>query len=219
MEKTEYIECEICKGINKKTPELIIGKLKTKEDFEKIFDISLDPWNQNKLNKWELKSISIINNIINNLNKKRNLNILDIGCATGKKDFEILKNFSKSNDIYFVDISKRAIKIAKKNIKNGTFIEADINKGLKFKDKFFDIIFLLETIYYLDIDRVTKELNRLINDNGTIIMDITLNDENYSYNDKELIEKLNKLKIKVNSIDYVICKKCDRKRGIFVFNK
>ena len=76
-----------------------------------------------------------------NLNKKE-LKILDIGTGSGCIPITLAKNISNSN-IWALDLSKKALKIAKSNAElnqvNITFLEKDILKTSDLKEQ-FDII-------------------------------------------------------------------------------
>ncbi len=217
--KLEEFECSICNKLKIKTPEQKLGRLRSKKDFEKLFDTSSDPWNHKRLTKWELKSIKEINSIIDINIPKRGMNILDIGVATGEKDYRILKRFDSSNKFYFVDISSKAICKAKKIIPLGKFIQKDINQGLDFKDNYFNLVLCLELIYYLNLKNVIKEFKRLIKPEGYILFDITLKDEYYKYGPKELFKLLKNNKFELKKSKYLLCPKCKRKRGFFLFKK
>jgi len=217
-DQVEYLNCGICNKNKKDSAECKIGVLRTKNDFENIFNISQDPWGHEKFNKWELKSIKEIRELIKRNISMKNLKILDVGIATGEKDYDILKEFKSSNNFYFVDISSRALAKAKQLIKFGEFIESDINNGLDFDNCYFDLVLLLEIIYYLDLKKVIPELERLIKKKGYLILDITLKDDVHKYNAQELF-KLLLARFSLLDSKYIECDNCKRNRGFFIFQK
>ena len=95
-----------------------------------------------------------------------NKKILDIGCFTGYLMDRLKKN---DNDVYGVDISKDAIKLAKnKGLKCS---QGDVDNGLKFPNKIFDIIVIGEIIEHIfDTDKVIREIRRMLKDDGQIII-------------------------------------------------
>lgn len=87
--------------------------------------------------------------------------VLDVGCHSGTFTSVILSKIG-SQDIYGVDISPEAIKLAKKRIPSGHFEVADAAK-LPFKSDFFDAVFCLEVLEHVD-DPVAslKEIYRVM---------------------------------------------------------
>lgn len=94
-----------------------------------------------KLENWENLIKKIKNNMNYNENKK--YKILDVGCGAGA----MLKYFEK-NDIYGIDPSKKYIKIIRKAIPNGEYINEDALEIKKFQDNFFDFIICYSTTQY-----------------------------------------------------------------------
>ena len=87
--------------------------------------------------------------------------VLDVGCHSGTFTNVILSKMG-SNNIYGVDISPEAIRLAKKRIPFGHFEVADAAK-LPFKNDFFDAVFCLEVLEHVD-DPVAalKEIYRVM---------------------------------------------------------
>ncbi len=74
--------------------------------------------------------------------------VLDVGCHSGTFTNVILNKIG-SRDIYGIDISPEAIKLAQKRIPFGHFEVADATK-LPFKSDLFDAVFCLEVLEHVD---------------------------------------------------------------------
>lgn len=100
--------------------------------------------------------------IIRNFNLKKKSKILDLGCGKGFLIYEIKKLIPEIK-VVGLDISKYAIKNAKKEIKNNIFFH-DLRKKLKFKKNEFDLAFSLATFHNLDLvslETAVKEISRV----------------------------------------------------------
>ena len=88
--------------------------------------------------------------------------ILDIGCGKGFLVYE-LSSLLKSKNVFGCDISRYAIKNAKKEIKKNIFFQ-DARKTFKFEDKNFDLVFSNTTLHNFkipDIFVALKEIERI----------------------------------------------------------
>lgn len=95
--------------------------------------------------------------------------MLDVGCHSGKFTHELSKKTPKTK-IYGIDISKEAINYAKKSYKNISFKVAEAKK-LPFKNASFDLVTCLEVMEHIEKPNlVLKEIKRVIEDNGKIII-------------------------------------------------
>jgi SAM-dependent methyltransferase len=95
--------------------------------------------------------------------------ILDLGCGPAC----IWEGRNK--DITGVDYSVSAIEEAKKNVPDGKFLVADLNKKLPLKEK-FDVIVLCGVInYFPDLTNLKSEVKRLSKNRETLVL-ITIND-------------------------------------------
>jgi len=96
--------------------------------------------------------------------------ILDIGCGTGFFSNEMKKIYPKAT-IYGLDVSKKAIAIARKTYPKVNFIFGDAEQELSFEDNFFDLIISGEHIEHLkDVDTYLIEVNRTLNQHGILIL-------------------------------------------------
>ncbi len=91
--------------------------------------------------------------------------ILDIGCHGGLFTSFLVKS-AKARKVYGIDVSKEAIKLAKKRIKKGIFRVANAH-NLPFKDEFFDSVFCLEVLEHVeDPKKVLREMRRVMRKGG-----------------------------------------------------
>ena len=103
-------------------------------------------------------------------------NFIDIGCGNGWVVRKIL-DYKNCNYALGIDGAKNMIKIAN-TYNKGTFLEEDIG-NFKFKKK-FDIVFSMETFYYLsNIDQILKDIyNNGLDEHGILIIGIDHYKEN-----------------------------------------
>lgn len=87
--------------------------------------------------------------------------IIDIGCGSGA----LLEQISlelKPKRIFGVDVSNTALSDARKRIKNGTFIKADLQKKLPFAERQFDLTILCDILEHVKNPKeLAKEAQRI----------------------------------------------------------
>lgn len=89
--------------------------------------------------------------------------VLDLGCGTGAFT-EQLKRFEL--DLTGADISRNAIKLAKKMNPNINFVVSDIER-LTFKDEYFDIVIFSAVLHHFrDFSRCASEAYRVLRRKG-----------------------------------------------------
>lgn len=99
----------------------------------------------------------------------KNKRILDVGCGFGNLIGEIKKIYPK-NEFYGVDISRKNIKIARKNVRGVKFSVSDA-EILGFKDSYFDILFCGDTIEHVyNIENALSEFNRVLKKNSLLVI-------------------------------------------------
>ncbi len=101
-------------------------------------------------------------NLIKDYSLNSNSKILDIGCGKGYLIYE-LSRILNSKNVFGCDISKYAIKNAKKEIKKNIFFH-DARKNFKFKDNYFDFVFSNTTLHNFklkDCHNSLKEIERI----------------------------------------------------------
>lgn len=139
-----------------------------KRFFDDYYDKGVDAWeifsDDLRKNKF-YKRVDITKQFIATISHTNSFAALDIGCGEGFFDqhFEF--------DITGLDISSTALVHAKKNdrIKNpviGNFISSPI------KTNSFELVFLMESLYYHNPDKILSEVSRIIKPNGYLILSL-----------------------------------------------
>lgn len=106
--------------------------------------------------------------VLNLFETHENGKILDIGCGDGELTL-LIKEKTKA-EIYGVDISEDALKIARKKGIKIKIADIDGNK-IPYEDEFFDAIFCGDIIEHLvNTDDFVKELNRILKTNGYVVL-------------------------------------------------
>ncbi len=101
--------------------------------------------------------------------------ILDIGSGVGTLDFYLAK---RGADVVGIDISTKAVRVAKKNtnlfgLKNLKFYVGDVNK-FNFSSR-FDLVLCSEIIEHVEDDcKLLKDLKKNLNRNGIIFLSTPL---------------------------------------------
>ncbi len=91
--------------------------------------------------------------------------ILDVGCHAGLFTQKLMQK-TQVKEVYGIDISSSAIRLAKKRIPKGTFVVGDAQK-LPFKNNFFSAVFCLEMLEHVDDPiQVLKEMKRVLKKDG-----------------------------------------------------
>ncbi|CDF59162.1 class I SAM-dependent DNA methyltransferase [Thermobrachium celere] len=108
-----------------------------------------------------------INKILNLIDIKENLNILDVGCGTGILESFLLKYNPKS--ITAVDISEKMIEVAKSKYQNPKiiFLAQDImeHKGI------YDLIIIYSAYpHFYDKEALIKHLSNMLTNGGKLVV-------------------------------------------------
>ena len=112
----------------------------------------------------------LMDDVIKNLDIKRNELILDIGCGTGNIAF-LLNNFGVR--MVGIDSSLEGINKCRKKIPAMEVIQGDIKEALPFKDNYFDKVLTVNTLYTIDISKrlgLMKEIYRVLKPEGKIVI-------------------------------------------------
>jgi len=105
-------------------------------------------------------------NLIKIIGKVENKIILDIGCGFGDHAEKLA--CQKYKNLFGFDISKEMVRLANhKKIPNSIFYVGDMRRKLKHTNSFFDIVYCSLAIHYIkNIDKLFKEVNRVLKNNG-----------------------------------------------------
>jgi len=99
--------------------------------------------------------------------------VLDLGCSYGYLEALISR---KVKYVVGVDVDKKAINLAKKNVRNSSNIHllvADIEKGLPFRPQSFNKVLFFDVLEHLKNDNmILKEINRILEDDGILIISV-----------------------------------------------
>ena len=114
------------------------------------------------------------------LSKKKNYNLIDIGCSNGELLFYLHQKFNNVK-FYGVDVMKDLIKLAKKKCpKDIYFKKLDYNQKQNFNEK-FDIIICSGVISIFDsLDNFSKNIKRNMKKNSILFL-FSNNFNNYDF--------------------------------------
>jgi SAM-dependent methyltransferase len=152
----------------------------------------LNTWLMDKLDDWYSKYYDpsgievdkILSSITSKFGNRKDLNILEVGCGTGRVTKELSKRYRK---VTAIDINERYINFCKNKFTGIKFQTSDI-LDFKSKDKFDVIIFSwIGLHYHPNISEVLENLKKLTNtENLILILD--------AYYQTEFVEILNMLR-------------------------
>lgn len=104
-----------------------------------------------------------------------NITLLDFGCGKGIILKEALK-INKNLKITGVDISREALRIARRTIPKAEFFLTSEDTHLPFKNNSFDFILALDVVEHLfNVKSTLKELNRVLKKDGKILISVPFN--------------------------------------------
>ena len=95
---------------------------------------------------------------------------MDIACGTGLVTKKLIRKVGSKGQIYGIDSSESAIKIARKwtgDPKNLQFIRADAER-IQFKTQFDAITCQYALFFFPDEQKVLRNMKKLLKKNGTI---------------------------------------------------
>lgn len=105
--------------------------------------------------------------ILDELNKKNNELILDVGCGNGV----MLSKMNENNTLHGVDLSKAMIDVAKKKLKDKAELIVGDAEFLLWEDNYFDTILCTFSFHhYPRPKKVLDEMYRVLKQGGRIIL-------------------------------------------------
>lgn len=148
------------------------------------------------------ESLSRMLNLAKNFKKNQTCKILDLGCGSGR---HVIFLAQKKFDVYGLDISKKAISIAKRNLLEKK-LKATLRVGTMsktpYRNNFFDAVISFRVINHgtiKEIDKTISEIKRVLRPGGLVFINFQkiLIKKNIKY------RKINGLRVKmINSRTY-----------------
>ena len=137
-------------------------------------------WNEvapNYHKRWaknEIGPFNVTNVLIKSAKIKSGQKVLDLACGTGLVTKKILNKVGKNGEVYGIDSSYSALKIAKKWVgdkKNIHFVRGDA-ETIEFNTKFDAITCQFALFFFPNEQRVLKNMKKFLKKNGIIALSI-----------------------------------------------
>jgi len=117
---------------------------------------------------WHKKRFVIIKELLKESKAK---NILDIGCHSGMLT-NLIHDWTNAS-VTGIDISEKSVQYAKVKYPRVNFIAKDVQSGLPFSDKTFELITCFDILEHLPkLDQVLAEIRRVLKNRGEIIISV-----------------------------------------------
>jgi len=115
---------------------------------------------------WHLAKRDIGLRLLKKYLSKKNPQILDIGCGTGKN----VEALGKLGETWGIDVSENAILYCKKRgLKKVKLAKAE---ATRFKNNSFDVIVLFDVLEHVDDVKTIKEIFRILKPNGLVLITV-----------------------------------------------
>lgn len=141
-------------------------------------------------NKIDFIKDSWMEKYIDEINKVKCKNAIDLGCGIGQDTKWLL---DKGFDVISCDFSKRALDKLKESIPNSKTMQIDIKEKLPFKDNSIGLINANLSIHYFDMKNtieIFNEINRILEPNGIFVGRVNSDkNEEYIKEDTQKIEE------------------------------
>jgi SAM-dependent methyltransferase len=169
-----------------------------KHEYKNMFYVEEDSW-------WYVGLRKLVFSYINKFSNEKVIpRILDAGCGTGR-----IVEECKVYNAYGMDISQEAIKFC--TLRNlNKLLRGSISK-IPFKNNTFDIVISLDVLYHMrvkDDSETLKELYRVINNNGILLLNLPAFNFLKSGHDKAMHTKrrytIRDLKEKVEKAGFIV---------------
>lgn len=128
------------------------------------------PWWYQQLAPYVKDREEVALSCIESINNKK---ILDLGCGEGN----LVRTLARqAKEVVGTDIAENRLKIAKKKSRefaNVSYLTADLDERLPFKNNSFDIVFMIGVLeYVLDPYHTLQEVKRVLKPNGIFIFEV-----------------------------------------------
>jgi len=145
---------------------------------------------------WHIAKREVVLNLIKKYCKKKNPEILDVGCGTGKN----IETFSNLGTVYGIDYSKNAINFCKK--RGLLKISLGNSERTTFKNGAFDLITALDVLEHTNDKNTISEIHRALKPEGIFILTVPAYpslwskwDEDLGHKRRYTLKNINKLLI------------------------
>lgn len=135
----------------------------------------------------------------NSKNIKNNGKVLDIGCLYANN---LVPFYDRDWELFGTEVTEESVEIAKSCCKRDNLnsdIKLGFNTDIPFEDNFFDVILSISTLHYEEsiesINKALKEFNRVLNINGSAIVQTVAPLHDIFKNSKHLGNHLYKLNV------------------------
>ncbi len=130
------------------------------------------PFYHKRWAKNEIGPFAVTKKLLDLSKIKNGDNVLDLACGTGLVTKKLIRKVGKNGQVYAIDSSESAIKIAKKWTgirKNLHFVRADAEK-VQFKTKFDAITCQYALFFFPNEQKVLKNMKKILKKDGTITL-------------------------------------------------
>jgi len=130
------------------------------------------PFYHKRWAKNEIGPFSVTKKLLESSKIKNGDSVLDLACGTGLVTKKLIRKVGRNGQVYAIDSSESAIKIAKKwtgTAKNLHYVRADAEK-VQFKTKFDAITCQYALFFFPNEQRVLKNMKKVLKKNGKITL-------------------------------------------------
>ena len=158
---------------NKKKIEIKFGKYQTRGPdyhYKDIDSSNIATFNAYVFARYQIE-LELISIALKNYNKKKNIQILDVGCGDAVLFYLLDQKIKDYNlELYGVDSSDSALSVAREKNPKGFFKEADLY-NIPFEDNYFDMIISSDVIEHIvEAKKMLSEIKRVGKNNSIIII-------------------------------------------------
>ena len=100
-------------------------------------------------------------------NKITNKNVLDFGCGKGSYTEKVV--YFNPSKITAIDISEKAIEIAKSKNLNKVYYMVENCESTKLNSSSFDMVYGVGILHHLNLNKAVKEIERLLKKDGSLV--------------------------------------------------